>query len=258
VRAGNRRFRNERFDVTMSKAAQVLVAERFDRAAQFYDEAASVQAEVAKHLLELTKQHVARPPRTILDIGSGTGMAAALAQHIWPAAKITAMDGAPGMLQQARGKLKHLQVVAGDIAGELPQQSFDLVLSSMALHWLADPAAVLRRWQQLLNPGGTLFAALLTQGSFAEWRALCARANLEDGLWNMPHADFADGFAAATEKQILTVTYPSAHAFLQRLKATGATMPRTGHKPFSAAVMRRLLANAPRPFPVTYEVLYIA
>jgi malonyl-CoA O-methyltransferase len=127
----------------------------------------------------------------------------------------------------------------------------------MALHWSPDAAATLAGWQKGLKTGGKLFTALLVDGSFKEWRDLCAANNVPDGLWPLPETGFAGGIAGEIETQSIEVDYPSARDFLSRLKAIGAAAPRPGHKPFGATLMRRLLASATTPFAITYRVLYI-
>jgi malonyl-CoA O-methyltransferase len=238
-------------------ATNLAIARRFDRAAENYDEVASVQAQIAKHLVEKAIRHMPSSPATVLDIGCGTGFVAEAVAHRWPQAHITAIDQAPSMLAQAQRKIPDLQVIAGDIATAQFAPSFDLILSSMALHWLADPPAALIRWQKWLKPQGRLFVALLIEGSFQEWRDLCAASGIADSLWPFPRADFAKGLAAKTDLQEMSIAYASAENFLHRLKAIGACSPKPGAKPLATSLMRRLLDDAPQPFAVTYRVLYL-
>ena len=42
------------------------------------------------------------PPRTVLDLGTGTGSVARLAAERWPEADVTGADVSPGMVEQAR------------------------------------------------------------------------------------------------------------------------------------------------------------
>jgi malonyl-CoA O-methyltransferase len=238
----------------MRSSHAAAIAQRFDRAAENYDEAASMQAEIAKHLVEKVTR-AGLQPNTVLDIGCGTGFVAEIAAQRWPRARITAIDSAPAMLKEMRRKIPEAFVIEGDIAERCFEPEFDLILSSMALHWLSDPRAALEKWRRWLKPQGRLFVTVLLEGSFQEWRDLCAAQGLADGLWPMPRADFASGFAV--EDQSICVPYSSARDFLRRLKTIGAAAPRSGHRPFNPAIMRRLLARAPRPFSVTYRVLYI-
>jgi malonyl-CoA O-methyltransferase len=240
-----------------SNLARKSVAESFDQAAVHYDRAAGVQAQVAERLVQMAAERLPRAPQNLLDIGCGTGFAAAAAGRLWPQSHIAAIDGSPAMLQEARRKMPRLEIKQADIAGFQPNPDFDLILSSLALHWLPDAAAALVRWQKGLRPGGRLFVALLVDGSFREWRELCRSLRAEDGLWRFPSGAFAQQLAARTESDRLSIVYPSARDFVRQLKSIGAATPRADHKPFDAALMRRMLAAAPRPFPVSYCVNYI-
>lgn len=234
--------------------ASKRIAQSFDGAAQSYDRAASTQAEIASRLV-LKAASLMQAPKNVLDIGCGTGLVAKAAVQQWPNAALTAVDAAPAMLKEAKRKISSLRVIEGDISERKFGPEFDLILSSMALHWLPNPRAALERWRSWLKPGGHLFAAALIEGSFQEWRDLCAAEGLADGLWLFPAANFAADLDC--EEQMIRVSYPSAAEFLHRLKAIGADTPRLDHRPFNVANMRRLLARAPKPFAVTYRVLYI-
>jgi len=233
-----------------------IVAERFDRAACHYDRGAAVQEQVARALVQRAVAQSSEP-RSVLDIGCGTGFVAEAIARRWPQARITAIDGAPSMLAQARRKTPGLRIVKGDVAAMEFTPAFDLIFSSMVLHWLPTPRDVLARWLKGLKPQGRLFAALLVDGSFQEWRNLCLQENLPEGIWPFPPANFAEGLPVKTELQPLKVAFPSAQDFLQRLKTIGAATPRPDHRPVGTPAMRRLLRRAPAPFSVTYNVLYI-
>lgn len=77
----------------------------------------------------------------ILDIGAGNGMLTELILNKYPNSEITMLDFSPEMLQSAeayfemknlKGNIKH--VVSNFITDDLPQESFDLIISSYALH----------------------------------------------------------------------------------------------------------------------------
>ena len=91
----------------------------------------------------------------VLDAGCGTGWYSAhmLAQG----ARVSAIDVTPEMLELSRartaGKIKTLQ---HDLAEALPfdNQSFDLVLSAMTLHYVQDWQAVFKEIARVLKPQG--------------------------------------------------------------------------------------------------------
>jgi malonyl-CoA O-methyltransferase len=241
----------------MSSLAKKTIFGSFDLAAEGYDRAASVQAQIALRLVQKALKRLPEPPQSILDIGCGTGFVSITAARYWPFASITAMDAAPAMLDEARRKMPTLRTIRADIADPKLEPRFDIVLSSMAMHWLREPGRALTRWQNGLMPDGQLFAALLVDGSFQEWRDHCAAYGVRDGLWEFPPADFANGLASRSELEEITVEYKSATDFLRQLKHIGAATARPGHRPLDVPVMRKILAEAEMPFSVTYRVLYI-
>jgi malonyl-CoA O-methyltransferase len=231
------------------------IAENFDKAALSYDNEAPVQTQVAEQLIDFAT--LLLPPATALDIGCGTGFVAASLACLWPRAEITAIDKSPAMLLETQRKAPRVHGIEADAANLQLDQTFEVIFSSMLLHWLPDPARAIRQWQSLLKPDGKLFVALLTEGSFQEWRDVCEAGHVRDGLWTMPAADFGQEITSRAETQTLRVIYDSAFDFLKQLKAIGAATPKARHKPFSTGTMRELLGSAPRPFPVTFKVLYL-
>jgi len=230
------------------------VVAAFDAAAASYAAAARVQDQVAEALLGGVADGA---PKTILDIGCGAGAVTALIAARWPQAEIDALDASPAMLAQVAGRAPTARRFLGDAAAFEPAARYDLIVSSMALHWLPDPRAVLARWARGLAPGGRLHVAVPAAGSLREWREACADAGAEDGLWPFPAEDFAAGLARSAELREHRLVYASARDFLISMKQTGAHSPRRGHRPASAGALRRLLAQCERPFAATYRILYL-
>src|SRR5690606_14117950 len=77
-----------------------LVARSFGAASAGYDAAAALQTLVREELLSRLVLLPA-PPRALLDLGAGTGLAAASIKRRYPRATVTAADIALPMLQQA-------------------------------------------------------------------------------------------------------------------------------------------------------------
>jgi malonyl-CoA O-methyltransferase len=228
----------------------------FDKAAGIYSDAAQMQLRVADALVErvVAQQNPAR----ILDLGCGTGFVAAAAQRRWPQAIITAVDAAAAMLAEVEERLPAVQIIQADVLTFQPQQGYDLIFSSMMLHWLPEPLQALKQWRRWLKPGGKLCVALLLDGSFQEWRDLCRQHNKKSGLWPMPHSHFADDVIHEVVIEKSTISYSSALEFLRNLKQTGAAMPVDGYRPATAGAMRKLLRTAAIPFPVSYQICSIA
>ena len=135
------------------------IADLYSRRGQTYDEG-DWHPRIAHRLVEHAQisqgQHV-------LDIATGTGMVAIeAAQLVGFAGRVVGVDISTGMLEQAKRKiealgLNNIELVLAD-AEELnfPTNSFDVVLCSSALIWMADIPKTLRLWHQLLKPGGLI------------------------------------------------------------------------------------------------------
>jgi tRNA (cmo5U34)-methyltransferase len=80
--------------------------------------------------------------KSILELGTGTGETArrVLDQH--PDARLVGIDASPGMVSVARNHLppERATVVEGLLEGPLPEGSFDLVVSALAVHHLEGTA----------------------------------------------------------------------------------------------------------------------
>jgi ubiquinone/menaquinone biosynthesis C-methylase UbiE len=238
------------------KPALDHITKRFDAAAGDYDRAVTVHAEIAAQLVGMGATKEAKP--AILDIGCGTGLLAIETQKRWPEAHLTLFDSSPAMLHQAFLKLPKAKPVLGDAARpNLPPHSFNLIFSSMMLHWLPEPRVVLENWQKLLKPGGTIYVALMVEGSFGELTDLYVRQNLKPGTWIFPRADFVDSLAATTEQKPITCRFSSALDFMQHIKNIGAAAPRADYVPLMLAEMLPLLKKAPQPFTATYQMLFL-
>jgi SAM-dependent methyltransferase len=101
--------------------------------------------------------------RTIIDVGSGPGVAACRFAQLLPNAHVIAADGAAPLLAIARERADRLgvgdrfttrEVALPDGLAELPPA--DLVWVSGVVHHLPDPVAALRALGGLLRPGGLL------------------------------------------------------------------------------------------------------
>jgi tRNA (cmo5U34)-methyltransferase len=98
-----------------------------------------------------------RPVRRVLDLGAGTGLLAAMVARAHADAELVLLDGAAGMLDEARERLgARASYAVGDLADPLPPGPWDAVVSALAIHHLADEdkRVLFARVHDALAPGG--------------------------------------------------------------------------------------------------------
>lgn len=152
---------------------KTAIKKSFDRAAISYNRAAILQEEVLSRLLHRL-QYISHQPKTVVDIGCGTGRGVAGLQKTYPRSKIVSLDLAYTMLQETRrqyGLLRKKRVVNSDME-RMPfvDNSFELLFSSLALQWANDLGETLKEFARIGQPGGLLMFATFGPGTLQELR----------------------------------------------------------------------------------------
>jgi len=94
-------------------------------------------------------------PAEVLDIGCGTGRLLRRMQARWPAARLTGVDMAEGMVSQARAQTPGARIEQAPAEHlPLPDASVDLVTSTVSFHHWSDQAQGIREAARVLRPGG--------------------------------------------------------------------------------------------------------
>ncbi len=132
----------------------------FDHAAATWDEKPS-RITVMKAVGEAILQEVQlTKSMNVLDYGCGTGLLGLfLLPHV---ASVTGADNSTGMLEVLQkkigdGRFGNMKTVLLDLEHDpVPADRYHAVVSSMALHHIADTEKILRAFYQLLQPGGVL------------------------------------------------------------------------------------------------------
>ncbi|MHB8815400.1 MAG: methyltransferase domain-containing protein, partial [Steroidobacteraceae bacterium] len=152
----------------------------FDRASATYEAAAVLQSRVADELLSRLEPFDFHP-EVLLDLGAGTGRAAAQLKRRYRRSLVIALDLAPGMLQQAarhQSLFRRFARVCAD-AARLPLESasVDVVFSNLMLQWCDPLAEVFAEVRRVLKPQG--FFAFTTFGpdTLKELRSAWAEAD---------------------------------------------------------------------------------
>ena len=166
-------------------------------------------------------------------------------------------------------------------SGPLPlaDESQDLIVSLMSLHWANDLPGALAQIRRALKPDGLFVGTLLGAGTLKELRAVLTEAELEErGGAQARVSPFADGFDGAallqragfalpvSDVDRLTVRYPDLFALVRDLRAMGETNVLTGPiRPLTRGIVARAAAlyaerhgEPDGRIPATFEIVHLA
>lgn len=126
---------------------------RFDEIADRY--AATMAPSLEPIAREVVRRAALGRGERVLDVGTGTGIAAAVARGEERA--VVGIDASAGMLALARRSVPGVTFEQMDFAAlRFPDAAFDVVLAAHALLFATDRLAALREWRRVTRPGGRL------------------------------------------------------------------------------------------------------
>jgi malonyl-CoA O-methyltransferase len=255
---------------TLDKAQ---VRASFERAAVSYDSAAALQRRVADELIARL-DFVKLAPRRILDVGSGTGYAARRIAKKYPRAEVVGLDLSLAMARRARRAkpwLTRRQSYLCADAEYLPfaNQSFDLVISSLALQW-CDAPTVYSEVARALAPQGLFVFSTFGPDTLRElrgaWQAVDQNVHVHE-FADMPvvgDALVGLGFTdPVLDVERYRLPYEDAISLLREIKNLGAhnvarARPKglTGKGHFARFKQIFESKREHGKIPVTYEVMF--
>ncbi len=192
--------------------------------------------EVGEQLLERLDE-VTRRFAVVLDLGCRDGyLARGLARRAG-VERVMQTDLAPAFARLAKsGNRFFATLVADEEALPFAPESFDLIVSNLALHWVNDLPGALIQIRRALKPDGLFLGALFGGGTLSELRQAMMEAEmLEEGGASprvSPHADVRDagallqraGFTLPViDRDRITVTYEDAFRLMADLRSMGET-----------------------------------
>lgn len=155
----------------------------------------------ARHLL-VNLNPAPAPGDAVLDLGCGTGIALFVLLELYPQiGKAVGLDLSAQMLEKASEEaagLSHpITWIEGD-AHHLPfeDNSFNLLISHNAFHWMPDRARVLKEIKRVLAPGGRL--ALLFEGAGAREGQMSVRRKVLQKYGLTPPVGYGTGQTGET------------------------------------------------------------
>lgn len=217
---------------------------------------------------------ISRTFRNVLDLGCHAGE---IRRCGIPFDHLIQSDLSHGMAQRAASG--GWAVNADEEWLPFAEESFDLVLTNLSLHWVNDLPGALIQINRSLKPDGLLLGALLGGETLKELRECLTAAEAEqtNGVSPRvsPFTDLRDagglmqraGFALPViDSDIITVTYENAFALMNELRQMGegnAIVERT-RRPLRRSVVLRAAeiyqdryADSDNRIPATFQVIYL-
>ena len=245
------------------RAARLARSERLFAGADFLHDRA---AENAVHSLEV----ILRDFPYVVDLSAHPGpFARRLADSI-AAGRVGGIKGTGDLGARA---------APGAAPLDLPDQSQDLIVSLMSLHWANDLPGALAQIRRALKPDGLFLGTLLGAGTLKELREVLTQAELEvRGGAQARVSPFADGFDGAgllqragfalpvSDVDRVVVRYPDMLALVRDLRAMGETGVLAGQsRPLTRTIVARAAglysethAEDDGRIPATFEIIHLA
>lgn len=168
----------------------------------------------------------------VLDLGANNGTLARALSARPGTTQVFAADPSVALIAAAPAS----RLAADPELLSFREASFDLIASTLILHWAADLPGALVQLRRALKPDGLLLAAMLGGQTLVELRTALFEAELaeEGGISPRvsPAIELADaaallqraGFAMpVADSETITATYPDALALMRDLRAMGET-----------------------------------
>lgn len=230
-----------------------MIGQRFSAAAETYDRHARPQLALAQSVLSMLPEMY---PEQILELGSGTGQLTRLITERFPEVVIDAVDVSEKMAEHSRAQFRrfpHINWIVGDAQTFWNNDRYPLIVSSSALHWVADFRQTSANIYENLEPGGTFALGMMLQGTLRELHELrreiapekspgITLPTYEETKACLQDAGFTLERRKHSEEEII---YSDAKSFLKAIHEQGVTGGKVsaGNAPLNRSELSQLVAD---------------
>lgn len=214
-------------------------AKQFSNAAKTYNQASFLEQEVGSRLLERLNS-INFSPKTILDLGCGTGQFISQLQNKFAEACIIGVDFAEGMLNFAKQYATCLQADVRQLP--IANQSIDLIFCNCCIPHLQSSESIFKEISRVLRTNGLFIFTTYGPDTLAELGF--------QGHWPDMHV-YGDlllklGFIdPVVDNEILVLNYATTSDLYLDLQETGAFL-----------INNEATTDLSRPIDITYEIIY--
>ncbi|XP_074891588.1 arginine-hydroxylase NDUFAF5, mitochondrial isoform X2 [Buteo buteo] len=193
--------------------------------------------------------------------------------------KLIQVDIAENALKNAvQSEIPMVSVVADEEYLPFKEDTFDLVVSSLSLHWVNDLPRAFREIHQVLKPDGVFIGAMFGGDTLYELRCSLQLAELEREGGFSPHvspftavSDLGHllsraGFNTLTvDTDEIQVNYPGLFEIMEDLQGMGESNCCWNRKPLlhretmlaAAAIYQEMYGNSDGSVPATFQIYYM-
>ncbi len=202
-----------------------LIAKRFSKAVHSYNEEASIQYEIAKHMIALLKGNINHCSiEQIFEFGCGTGQYTQLLIDHFTPGNMYINDLCPEMVESCQSIFdRSIEYITGDAENiDLPSNN-DLITSCSTLQWFEDPFAFFDRCHTSLNDNGYLALSTFGENNLYE-----IRETTGEGLSYIAATELVKHLSNQydiihIEENIIEQYFDDPKQVLRHLKKTGVT-----------------------------------
>ncbi|CAH0479262.1 unnamed protein product [Peronospora belbahrii] len=248
------------------------------------DEYEYLKDEVARRLVDRLED-IEREFPLALDLGCGSGHLyknLSVDDGLGRVTKLIQCDSAENLLLrddlETNTLLETTRLVADEEFLPFPSHHFDLVMSSLSLHWVNDLESTFRQILDTLKPDGAFIGAVLGGDSLQELRSAFILGDQERQGGISPHVSpfmnvadagnllSATGFNLCTvDTDFIQVDYPNAFVLMEHLRGMGENhavnsrgAPVTRDSLLAAASIYQSMFGQPDgTVPVTFQIIYL-
>ncbi|XP_034045204.1 arginine-hydroxylase NDUFAF5, mitochondrial isoform X2 [Thalassophryne amazonica] len=221
---------------------------------------------------------VARTFRLALDVGSGKSHIVEYLQKDVVECLFLTDISEKSLRRRQRGDVPTQLILADEEFLPFKENTFDLVVSSLSLHWINDLPGTLKQIHQVLKPDGVFIGAMVGGDTLYELRCSLQLAEMEREGGFSPHVS---PFTAVTDVgnllgqasfNLLTVDvediqvrYPGILEVMTDLQGMGESNCAWNRRALlhrdailaAAAIYKEMYGNEDGSFPATFQILYM-